>query len=97
MDTLTVLTSTASATKVWKKIDGKVVAEPYGRAKHFNVHPVPVASLDNLAAALSAFEKQPNSFVIRGVLNEGSPTQGVVRRVRGSDLAYPVNADTPYM
>ena len=54
---------------MWKKIDGKVVAEPYGRAKHFNVHPVPVASLDNLAAALSAFEKQPNSFVIRGVLN----------------------------
>ncbi len=88
MISLTVLSSTASATKVWKKIDGEVASEPYGRARHFDVLSVPVASLDNLTAALSAFEKQPNSFVIRGALKHGAPTQAVVRRIHGPDAPF---------
>lgn len=88
MDSLTVLMSTISATKVWKEIDGKVVAEPYGRARHFDAHKLPLAGFGDLISALHALETKRTSFVIRGALKDESNCKNVMRRIHGSDAPF---------
>ena len=53
---LRTLSPSLLATKVWKKVAGKVVAEHYGRAKHFACASEPVSSLDDLTAVLKIIE-----------------------------------------
>ena len=85
---LRTLSPSLLATKVWKKVAGKVVAEHYGRAKHFACASEPVSSLDDLTAVLKIIEGDTRASVIRAERLRNKDPKKVNRKVHGPDACF---------